>query len=98
MLRPLEDRILVKRKEAVEKTAGGVYLPERSKEVPDEGIVIAVGEGRQLDSGELSKMLIKENDIIMFAKYSGSEIKIKGEPFLLMRQAEVLAILDDDEV
>jgi chaperonin GroES len=93
-LEPLGDRIVVKRLEAEEKTAGGIVLPEKAKEKPKEGRVVSVGPGKILDSGERSKMQLKEGDRILFESYAGTEIKVDGEEYLIMRQDEVLAVVN----
>jgi len=93
-IRPLGDRILVRRLEAEEKTAGGIVLPDTAKEKPKEGIVIALGEGKLLDSGERAKPQVKENDRIIFTSYAGTEVKIDGEEYLIMSEDDVLAIVE----
>jgi chaperonin GroES len=92
-IKPLGDRIIVKRLEAEEKTAGGIVLPETAKEKPKEGKVIAVGPGRVLDSGERSKMQLKKGDRILFASYAGDEVKVDAEEYLLMKEEDVLAVV-----
>lgn len=94
-IKPLHDRVLVKRiEEGVEKTAGGIYIPDTAKEKPQEGEVIAVGAGRYREDGTRQPLDVKEGDRILFGKYSGSEIKIDGEEFLIMREDEILGIIE----
>jgi len=92
-IEPLGDRIVVKRLEAVEKTAGGIVLPETAKEKPKEGKVVSVGPGKILDSGERSKMQLKKGDRVLFASYAGTEVKIDGEEYLMMNEDDVLAVV-----
>lgn len=91
--RPLHDRVLVRRVEAEEKTAGGIIIPDSAKEKPQEGEVIAVGKGKSNDEGKVFPLDVKSGDKILFGKYSGTEIKIDGEEFLIMREEEVLGII-----
>ncbi len=93
-VRPLNDRIVVKRLEAESTTKGGIVLPEAAKEKPKEGIVKCVGNGKLLDSGERAPMQLKEEDRVIFSSYAGTEIKIDGEELLLMSEDDVLAIVD----
>ena len=93
-VKPLYDRILVKRVEEETKTAGGLYIPDTAKEKPQQGLVSAVGAGKVLEDGSLRKLEIKAGDKILFSKYSGNEIKIDGVEHLIMREDDVLAILD----
>ena len=92
-MKPLGDRVIVKRLEAEEKTAGGIILPETAKEKPKEGKVVAVGPGRVLDSGERSKMQLKKGDRILFSSYAGDEVKVDDEEYLLMKEEDVLAVV-----
>jgi len=92
-MKPLGDRVIVKRLEAEEKTAGGIILPETAKEKPKEGKVVAVGPGRVLDSGERSKMQLKKGDRILFSSYAGDEGKLDDEEYLLMKEEDVLAVV-----
>ena len=92
-IRPLYDRILVKRLEDLTKTAGGLFLPDSATEKPSEGVVLAVGEGKLTDEG-LRPLVLKVGDRIAFGKYSGTEIKIDGEERLVMREDEVFGIID----
>ncbi len=94
-LRPLYDRLVVKRiEEAEEKTPGGIVIPDSAKEKPQQGEVIAVGKGKLLDDGKLVPLEVKKGDRILFGKYSGNEIKMNGEEYLILREDEVLAILE----
>jgi chaperonin GroES len=94
-IRPLYDRILVKRVENdVEKTSGGLYIPDSAKEKPQEGEVVAVGKGKRLEDGKIVPLDVKAGDRILFGKYSGSEIKLDGNEYMIMREDEVLGILD----
>jgi chaperonin GroES len=92
--RPLHDRILVERVESEEKTAGGIILPDSAKEKPQQGKVIAVGPGKKAEDGKLLPMDVKAGDTILFGKYSGSEIKIDGNEYLIMREEDVLGIVE----
>lgn len=93
-VKPLEDRVIVKPAEAETKTASGIYLPENSKERPVRGTVIAVGPGKRLDNGKRSEMCVKKGDTVVYGKYAGSEIEIKGEQHLILRETELLGVLD----
>jgi chaperonin GroES len=93
-IRPLHDRILVKRLEEEEKTAGGLYIPDTAKEKPIEAKVIAVGSGKILEDGSLRKPEVKAGDRVLFAKYSGSEVKIDGEEHLILREDDLLAVVE----
>jgi chaperonin GroES len=94
MLKPLGDRIIAKATSAEEVTRGGIVLPDTAKEKPQEGEVIAVGPGKLLDSGKLCPVDVKVGDKIIFAKYGGTEVKVDGEDYIILRQDDVLAILD----
>ncbi|NQT20009.1 MAG: co-chaperone GroES [Planctomycetes bacterium] len=91
-VRPLADRVLVRRIEAEEKTAGGIVLPDTAKEKPKEGEIVAVGEGKLLDSGSRSELQVKVGDRVLFTSYAGTEVKIDGEEFLIMREEDILAV------
>ncbi|MFN2427341.1 MAG: co-chaperone GroES [Candidatus Binatia bacterium] len=93
-IRPLYDRILVRRVKEEEKTAGGLYIPDTAKEKPQEGKVVATGEGRRGDDGKLQKLTVKKGDRILFGKYSGSEVTLDGTEHLIMREDDVLGILE----
>jgi chaperonin GroES len=92
--RPLHDRILVKRIEEGEQKVGGIIIPDTAKEKPQQGKVVAVGSGKVKDDGSRIAMDVKAGDTILFGKYSGQEIKLDGEEFLIMREEEVLAVLE----
>ena len=92
-VRPLHDRIIVKRIEEQEQKVGGIIIPDTAKEKPQQGKVIAVGKGKVKDDGTVIAMDVKEGDTILFGKYSGQEIKLDGDEFLIMREDEVLAVL-----
>ena len=92
-LRPLHDRILVERIEEGEQKVGGIIIPDSAKEKPQQGKVIAVGQGKVKDDGKRQPLDVQDGDTILFGKYSGQEIKIDGEDYLIMREEEVLAVL-----
>jgi chaperonin GroES len=92
-LKPLHDRVLVRRVESDEKTAGGLIIPDSAKEKPAEGLIVAAGEGARKDNGELIAMAVKEGDKILFGKWSGTEVTIDGEELLIMKESDVLGIL-----
>ena len=92
--RPLHDRILVRRIEADEKTAGGIIIPDTAKEKPQEGEVIAVGSGARDESGKLVELDVKVGDRILFGKWSGTEIKLDGEDLLIMKESDVMGVID----
>ena len=93
-IRPLYDRIVVKRIETQEQMQGGLYIPDSAKEKPQEGEVVAVGKGKRLEDGKVIPLDVQPGDRILFGKYSGSDIKMDGEEYLIMREDEVLGILD----
>ena len=90
-IKPLEDRVVVKRTEAETTSAGGIFIPEGSKEKPQQGQVIAVGPGKQLDSGERATPDVKVGDVILFGKYGGTEITVDGEEVMILRESDILA-------
>ena len=92
--RPLHDRVLVRRVEAEEKTAGGIIIPDTAKEKPQEGEVVSVGSGARSDDGKVTPLDVKAGDRILFGKYSGSEVKIDDKEYLILREEDVLAILE----
>ncbi len=92
-LRPLHDRIIVKRLEEEDKTAGGIIIPDTAKEKPQQGKVIAVGKGKILENGKVTPMMVKKGDRVLFGKYAGTDIKIDGEEHLIMREDDILAIV-----
>lgn len=93
-IRPLSDRILVKRLAMEEKTASGIIIPDNAKEKPMEGEIIAVGNGKKLDDGSVSKMDVKVGDTVLFSKYAGSEIRLDGEEHLVMREEDILGVIE----
>jgi len=93
-VKPLEDRVLVKPVEEEMVTEGGIYLPETAKERPMRGTVVAVGPGKRLDNGKRAEMSIKKGDTVVYGKYAGSEIEIKGDEHLILRESEVLGVFD----
>ena len=94
-IRPLQDRVLVKRlEEEVEKTKGGIIIPDTAKEKPQQGKVIAVGKGKANDDGKITPLDVKVGDTILFGKYSGSEIKLDGEEHLIMREEDILGVIE----
>jgi len=92
-IRPLGDKVLVKRVEAEDKTAGGIVLPDAAKEKPKRGIVQAVGDGKLLDSGERSKLQVAKGDEVLFSSYAGTEIKVNGEELMILDEGDILAIV-----
>ena len=93
-LRPLQDRIIVKRLEEESKTAGGIFIPETAKEKPQRGEVIAVGNGKKTEDGKVLPIDVKVGDKVLFGKYAGTEIKIDGEELLIMREDDILGIIE----
>jgi len=91
--RPLHDRVLVRRIEAEEKTAGGIIIPDNAKEKPSEGEVIAVGEGTRDDDGDRIPLDVKAGDRVLFGKWSGTEVKVDGEDLLIMKESDILGII-----
>jgi len=94
-VKPLNDRVLVKRIEEVQITKGGIVIPDTAKEKPIEGKVIAVGPGKMSDAGIRMPLQLKEGDRVLFGKYAGTEIKTEGEEFLMMREEDILAVITD---
>ncbi len=93
-IRPLQDRVIVKRLEEEEKTKGGIIIPDTAKEKPQEGKVIAVGKGKVTEDGKVIPLDVKPGDKILFGKYSGTEIKIEGEEHLIMREEDILGVIE----
>jgi chaperonin GroES len=91
---PLEDRVVVKPQEAENKTAGGIVLPDTAKEKPLMGKVIAVGPGKMLDSGSRGTMSVKKNDVVLYGKYSGSDVEVEGTEYKILRESEILGIVE----
>ena len=97
-VRPLHDRVIIERIEETEQRVGGIIIPDSAKEKPQQGKVIAAGNGKTKDDGKRQPLDVKAGDLILFGKYSGQEIKLDGEDYLIMREDEVLAVLEDGEV
>jgi len=93
--RPLHDRVLVRRIEAEEKTAGGIIIPDTAKEKPQEGEVVAVGQGQVNDKGDVRPLDVKAGDRILFGKWSGTEVKIDGEELIIMKESDILGIVEN---
>jgi len=93
-IRPLQDRVIVRRVKEEEKTKGGLYIPDTAKEKPIEAIVLAVGNGKMLEDGTVRKLDIKEGDRILFGKYTGNEVKIDGEETLILREDDILGVIE----
>ena len=93
-IRPLHDRVIVKREEEERKSAGGILIPDTATEKPVRGKVLAVGNGKILESGEVRKLDVKVGDKILFGKYSGTEVKVDGEDVLVMREEDILAVIE----
>ncbi|HET7006606.1 MAG TPA: co-chaperone GroES [Candidatus Binatia bacterium] len=93
-IRPLQDRVIVKRIEEEEKSKGGIIIPDTAKEKPQEGKVIAVGKGKISDDGKITPLDVKVNDRILFGKYSGTEINVDGEEHLIMREDDILGVIE----
>jgi chaperonin GroES len=93
-IRPLQDRVIVKRIQEEEKTKGGIIIPDTAKEKPQEGKVVAVGKGKVNDDGKITPLDVKVNDRILFGKYSGTEINVEGEEHLIMREDDILGVIE----
>ena len=93
--RPLHDRVLVRRVESEQKTAGGIIIPDTAKEKPMEGEIIAVGSGRISEDGKVTALDVKEGNRIIFGKWSGTEVKVDGEELLIMKESDIMGILED---
>jgi chaperonin GroES len=93
-IRPLQDRVIVKRIEEEEKSKGGIIIPDTAKEKPQEGKVVAVGKGKLNDDGKITPLDVKVNDLILFGKYSGTEINVDGEEHLIMREDDILGVIE----
>ncbi len=92
---PLFDRVLVKRVESMEKTASGIYIPDTAKEKPAEGVIVAVGEGKIAEDGQRVSMTVQEGNKVLFGKYAGTEIKVAGVEHLILREDDILGIVED---
>jgi chaperonin GroES len=95
-IRPLSDKIVVKRVEAEEKTAGGIVLPDSAKEKPKEGVVVSLGNGRLLDNGGRAEFQVKEKDRVLFSSYAGTEVKVDDEEYLILTEDDVLAVVNNN--
>ncbi len=93
-IRPLGDKVIIKRVEAEDVTAGGIVLPDSAKEKPKRGLIKAIGDGKLLDSGERSQLQVKKNDEVLFTSYAGTEVKVGGEEYIIMDESDILAVLD----
>jgi chaperonin GroES len=93
-VKPLEDRVLVKPTEAESKTSSGLYLPESSKEKPVRGEVVAIGPGKRLENGKRAEMNVRKGDTVVYGKYSGTEVEIKGVKHLILRETELLGVIE----
>ena len=93
-IRPLHDRVIIKRIEEQEQIRGGIIIPDTAKEKPQEGEVIAVGNGKLLDNGERTQLEVREGDRVLFGKYAGTEVKLDGEEYLIMREDDILGIIE----
>ncbi len=93
-IRPLQDRVIVQRVQEEEKTKGGIIIPDSAKEKPQEGKVVAVGKGKVGDDGKITPLDVKAGDRILFGKYSGTEVKLDGEDYLIMREDDILGVLE----
>ena len=93
-LRPLQDRILVKRIEEEEKTAGGIFIPDTAKEKPQMGQIISVGNGKKTEDGKVIPVDLKAGDRVLFGKYSGTEVKVEGNDYLIMREDDILGVIE----
>ena len=91
--RPLHDRVLIKVLDSEEKTSGGIIIPDTAKEKPQEGEVVAVGPGKRLDNGSVQEMGLKKGDKILFSKYGGTEVKVDGEDYIIMREDDILGVM-----
>ena len=92
-IKPLGDKVIVRRVDAEEKTAGGIVLPDTAREKPKRGIVMAIGNGRLLDDGTRSEMQVKKNDEVVFTSYAGTEIKVDGEEYMIMDESDILGVM-----
>jgi len=93
-VRPLGEKVLVKRLEAEEKTKGGIVLPDTAKEKPKRGKIVAVGEGKLLDDGKRSQLQVKKGDEVIFTSYAGTEVKIDGDEYMIMDESDILAVVE----
>ena len=93
-VRPLHDRVIVRRLDEEEKSAGGIIIPDSAKEKPVQGKIIAVGKGKSLENGEVRPLDVKEGDVVIFSTYAGTEIKLDGESFLMMKEDDILGVME----
>ena len=93
-LAPLDDRVVIKQSEAEEKSAGGIILPDAAKEKPQKGKIIAVGPGKMLDNGKRAEMNVKKGEDVLYAKYSGNEIEIDGEKYVILHEGDILGVIE----
>ncbi len=93
-IKPLGDKVIVKRVKAEETTAGGIVLPDSAKEKPKRGVILAIGTGRLLDDGTRSAMQVKKNDEVLFTNYAGTEIKVDGDEYMIMDESDILGVID----
>jgi chaperonin GroES len=93
-LRPMQDRIIVKRVDEETKTAGGIFIPDTAKEKPQQGEVVAVGKGKKTEDGKIIPMDVKPGDKVLFGKYAGTEIKLEGQDYLIMREDDILGVVE----
>ncbi len=93
-IRPLGDKVIIKRVEAEEVTAGGIVLPDSAKEKPKRGLIKAIGDGKLLDSGERSQLQVKKNDEVLFTSYAGTEVKVGSDEYIIMDESDILAVLE----
>ncbi|HUV41433.1 MAG TPA: co-chaperone GroES [Sedimentisphaerales bacterium] len=93
-LRPLDNRVVIKQSDAQEKTTGGIFLPDTAKEKPQIGKIIAVGPGKLLDNGKTGQMTVKKNDQVIYGKYSGNEVEIDGDKLVILRESDILGIVE----
>ncbi len=94
MIRPLDDRVVIEPMEAEEKTQGGIVLPDSAKEKPMKGKIVAVGDGKMLDSGKRAELLVKKGDKVLYGKYAGTEVTVDGKEYLVMRESDILAKIE----
>jgi chaperonin GroES len=93
-IKPLDDRIVLEVLEQAEKTRGGIFLPDTAKEKPQQGKIVATGPGKVLDNGERGALTVKKGDVVIFAKYSGTEVEVDGKELLIMRESDLLAVVE----
>lgn len=96
-MRPVRDKVIVERVEAEDKTSGGIILPETAKDKPQQGVVVAVGQGKVLESGKIKEPEVQKGDRVIFGSYSGTEVKVSGREYLILSESELLAVVEDDK-